>query len=156
MSQILIISIVTFLHNLFTAIWIGGMIALLISVLPSIRKNLGHTPEAKQLTDDIKNRLSKIVFLSILILFITGLLLSNRSSLYEGPLALTNDYTLLLNIKHLCYIVMLVIAIIRGRFLERIIKNSNPKFKKINVGLLIVNIFVGSFVLFLSGYISLL
>ena len=156
MSQILIIAIITFIHNLFTAIWIGGMIALLISVLPSIKKQLGHTPEAKQLTDEIKNRLSKIVYLSIFMLLITGLLLSNRSPLYQGPLNLSNDYSLMLNIKHLCYLAMLAIAVVRSKFLDKLVSMKSPKYKKVNGGLLVVNILIGSVVLFLSGYISLL
>jgi len=37
-----VFAIVTFLHDLFTAVWIGGVITLGITVLPSAKKVLGN------------------------------------------------------------------------------------------------------------------
>jgi putative copper export protein len=51
--QIVLPVLVTFLHDLFTAIWIGGLIVLGVTVLPVIRKQKQQT---KELSKNIQKR----------------------------------------------------------------------------------------------------
>ena len=41
-SKQIVFALVTFLHDLFTAVWIGGLVTLALSVLPSARAVLGR------------------------------------------------------------------------------------------------------------------
>ena len=103
MANIYIFGIISFLHNLFSAIWIGGLIALALTVIPSVIKVMGKTPEAKRLLNQIKKRLSVLVYISIFVLLVTGLLLSKHSTVYGGFSFAKNTYTTLLTVKHILY-----------------------------------------------------
>lgn len=35
----IVMNVMRFLHNLFTALWIGGLLTMVLAVLPGIRKN---------------------------------------------------------------------------------------------------------------------
>ncbi len=47
-AQTIIFALVTFLHDLFTAVWIGGLITLGLTVMPSVKKVLGKGPQTKK------------------------------------------------------------------------------------------------------------
>ena len=87
---------------MFSEIWIGGLIALGLSIMPSIVKAMGRTPESKKLLDQIKKRLSILVYISVLMLLVTGLLLAKHSKVYQG-FSFSNEYTTLLAVKHILY-----------------------------------------------------
>ena len=42
---------ITFLHNLFPAVWIGGLITLGFNLMPSMKQVLGKKPEMKNLAE---------------------------------------------------------------------------------------------------------
>ena len=87
MQNLVIFGSIKFLHDIFTAIWIGGLIVMATCVLPSLRKVLGVNPQTKMVSDAIMSRLSKLVMVSMIGLLLTGVLLSNRSPLFDGFLA---------------------------------------------------------------------
>ena len=58
--QIVLPVLVRFLHDLFTAVWIGGLITVGAVVLPAMKKQ-GN----KELAKNIQKRLNKIVIVSI-------------------------------------------------------------------------------------------
>lgn len=76
-TNVIIFGLVTFLHNLFTVIWIGGLIVLGITVLPAVQTVMGQGLQSKQLMDTIQRRQSLLVYVSIV-----GLIV--RSMLWEG------------------------------------------------------------------------
>ena len=154
MDQIMIVSIVMLLHNLFTAIWIGGMFTLLFTVLPTLKKELGQDPKTQQLVLAIQKRLSLLVYFSILILLVTGLMLANRSPLYSGVLSTSNSYSLWLTVKHILYALMIVVAVARSQLIDRM-SLSKPQNQKVKMFLLVTNVCLAVIVLFLSGYILL-
>ncbi len=154
MANMIVLSLVRFLHDAFTAIWIGGMFIQLSVVLPSVKNTLGKGPESKKLVDVIRTRLSKLAWVCIVGLLITGILLSNSSPLFTGFLVVSSTYNLLLTLKHLIIAVMVIIAFMRGFVLPRKMNPNNRTHQKINMLLLVVNVILGLGVLLVSGSLS--
>jgi len=84
LANIFIFGLVKGLHDLATAIWIGGLIRLSFVVLPTFRSRLKNNKELGQLLMDIQKRLPLLVSISIPILVITGILESWHSPAFQG------------------------------------------------------------------------
>lgn len=149
MPKQIVFAIVTFLHDLFTVIWVGGLITLGVVVLPSARKVLGMGPDTKKLMDVIQRRLSVMVYISIAGLLATGLLLSNRSPAFQGLFRFGNAYSFVLAFKHLLVLLMVGVALLRSLALRRV---SGPAQERLKAALLFLNIALGVLVLILSGF----
>jgi putative copper export protein len=145
-------AIITFLHDLFTAVWIGGVITLGITVLPSAKKVLGMGPQTKKLMDAIQKRLSVLVYVSIVGLLLTGLLQANRNPAFQGLFSFGNSYSAVLTIKHILVLAMVAVALFRSLVLGRRSGPSTPSQEKLKAGLLFLNIILGVAILLLSGF----
>ena len=152
MASLFILGLVKFLHDLFTATWIGGLFTLAIVVLPSIKKTQGMNPESKKLIMAIRKRLNGIVWISIIGLLVTGILLSNSSPLFGGLFSISNEYSILLTIKHIVIALMVIIVIVRGHVLSRLTNTPPQKIEKISKVLMMLNLIFGIVVLLLSGF----
>ncbi|MHA1137110.1 MAG: CopD family protein [Candidatus Thorarchaeota archaeon] len=152
MAILLVLGLVKFLHDLFTATWIGGLFTLAIVVLPSIKKTMGMNPESKKLIMTIRKRLNGIVWISIIGLLVTGILLSNSSPLFGGLFSIANEYSILLTIKHIVIALMVIIVIVRGHVLPRMTNTPPQKIEKISKVLMMLNLVFGIVVLLLSGF----
>ncbi len=148
----LMLGFVKFLHDLFTAVWIGGLFILGVAILPSINRALGSQPEKKAVMDTIRKRFSIVVYISILGLLVTGIMLSNRSPLFLGYFNLSNEYSFLLAIKHLLIVLMVVLTVVRSVLLPRLTSLTPPRKMKLNGVVLFANIILGLLVLLLSGF----
>jgi len=151
--------LISFLHNVFTALWIGGMMTLAFAVLPAIMKTLGKSKETQALNSLIKKKLSLLTYISLVGLIITGLLMSNKatqSGLYTGFLSFGNEYSILMSIKHLLYFLMIFLSLFRSQIVDRVKKFTPEQKQKLNMLTLLLNILAGLSVLFLSSYVSVL
>ncbi len=158
-SAIIAPILINFLHNVFTALWIGGMLTLAFTVLPAMRKVLGKSKETQALNSMIKKKLSLLTYISIIGLIITGLLMSNRSvlsGLSTGFLSFGNEYSTLMSIKHLLYFLMVFLSLFRSQIVDRVKKFTPEQKQKLNMLTLLLNILAGLAVLFLSSYVSVL
>ena len=156
MPKEFVFAIVIFLHDLFTAVWIGGLITLGITVLPSVKTVLGMGPQTKKLMDAIQKRLSVLVYVSIVGLVLTGLLLSNRSPAFQGLFSFANTYSTVLSLKHVLVLAMIAVALLRSLVFGRRSEPPAPTQEKLKVGLLFLNIALGIGVLLLSGFAAAL
>jgi len=148
----IVFAFVIFLHNLFTTVWVGGLITLGVIVLPSARKVLGMGPETKKLMDAIQKRLSVLVYVSIVGLVLTGILMANRSPAFQGLFSFGNTYSTVLTFKHILVLAMVAIALFRSLALGRRKGPASPKQEKTKAMLLFLNIALGIAVLLLSGF----
>lgn len=148
----IVFAIVTFLHDLFTAVWIGGLITLGFTVLPSAKKVLGMGPQTKKLMDAIQKRLSVLVYVSIVGLALTGMLQANRNPAFQGLFSFGNSYSTVLTFKHILVLVMVAVALYRNLVLGRRSGPSTPSQEKLSAGLLFLNIILGVVVLLLTGF----
>jgi putative copper export protein len=151
-SKQIVFAIVTFLHDLFTAVWIGGLITLGITVLPSAKKVLGMGPQTKKLMDAIQKRLSVLVYVSIVGLVLTGFLQANRNPAFQGLFSFGNPYSTVLTLKHILVLAMVAVALFRSMVLGRRSGPSTPAQEKLKAGLLFLNIVLGVAILLLSGF----
>jgi putative copper export protein len=140
------------LHDLFTAVWIGGLITLGFTVLPSARHVLGMGPETKKLMNTIQKRLSPLIYVSIAGLIVTGMLLSRRSPDFQGLFGFGSAYATVLSLKHVLVALMIGIALYRSLVLGSRSAPFSPRQEKLKVGLLLVNVVLGIAVLLLSGF----
>jgi len=147
---------VLFLHNLFTVVWIGGLITLGVVVLPVTSKTLGKGAKTKELIDKIQNRLSVFVYVSMLGLLGTGMLLARRAPQFGGLFSFANGYSIVLAIKHVVVILMVVIALCRRIALKQRGDKLQPRRRKAGLGLLYANVVLGIVVLLLSAMSAVL
>ncbi|MBS3794161.1 MAG: CopD family protein [Candidatus Thorarchaeota archaeon] len=155
MANLIVMILMRFLHNLFTVMWIGGMIVLGIGILPVIQTTV-EKGERMKMVEAIRIRMNKLVAMSIIGLFLTGLFMSNASPSFEGYLSLANQYSTILSIKHVAVGVMVIITLVRNRMLSNLKSKARKKQQKITALLLIVNIIIGILVLFLSAWTAAL
>ncbi len=150
--QSIVFPIIRFLHNLFTAVWIGGLILLPLVILPAIKKN-PKIQEPKMVIRTIQNRLKVPAIISMIGLALTGLLLSRRTPGFSGLFDFSNQYMRLLSIKHILMIVMVILALTRLTLNKKNEKQPNPKLEKISMLVLVINAIFALAVLFLSAYL---
>lgn len=158
-SPIFLQTMVGFLHDVFTAMWIGGMIALMFSVIPAMKKVLGKSKESHMLNMQIKKRLSLFTYVSMVGLIITGLMMSKKAQttgLYTGFFSFGTEYSTLLSIKHILYILMVGLAIFRSLIVDKLEKLDHEVKMKLSIYTLILNIIAGLVVLYLSANIAVL
>jgi putative copper export protein len=151
MQKTLVFGVIKALHDLFTALWIGGLLTTAFSFMPVFKKSKGQSPESKQLLVGYQRRLRVVFLISVIGLWITGLLLGRGSAAYDGFLSFSTTYNSIVSIKHLLIFVMMAVGVYRGFVLGSKIEEFQPKQQKIYTGLLMLNSFLGIVVLVLSG-----
>ncbi len=149
-------ALLAFLHNLFTAAWVGGMIAMAIAVAPAIRAVAGQGQKGQDLQKAIFRRLSVVAKLSILGLVATGVLIARRSAKWEGLFNLSDAYHIVLSIKHALVIAMIAIAAARASMLSRRGVTLSRHAARVANTLLIINAALGVAVLALGSYAGVL
>jgi len=151
-----VFGMVTFLHDLFTAVWIGGLIMMGITLIPAVRKTLGRGPQVKELMDAIQRRQSILVYISIAGLILTGFLQARRSPAFVGLFSFANTYSMALAVKHILVAAMVAISLYRSLAVGRRGQPLTPSQEKLSAGLLFLNIGMGITVLLLSGLLAAL
>ncbi|MCA9979059.1 MAG: CopD family protein [Anaerolineales bacterium] len=146
----------TFLHDLFTAVWIGGLIIIGITVMPAARQALGKGPQMKKLMDTIQKRHSVYVYVSIAGLLVTGVIQAKQAAAFQGLFRVGNAYSAALTFKHILVLIMIAIALYRSLVLGSKGKQSTPAREKLSVRLLFLNIILGIAVLLASGFTAAL
>jgi uncharacterized membrane protein len=150
------LTLVTFLHDLFTVVWIGGLIAIGISILPATRQALGQGPQMKQLMDQVQKRQGLLVYVSIVGLLITGVIQARQATSFQGLFRFSNAYSAALTIKHILVLAMIAIALYRSLVLGRKGEASTPAQEKLSVRLLFINVALGIAILLASAYTAVL
>jgi putative copper export protein len=151
MPKQLIFGTIKSLHDLFTALWVGGLLTTTITFLPTLKSVTDKSMAFRKLLPSYHRRLRVIALVSMIGLWVTGLLLSRQSTAFAGLFDFSTTYNVLLSSKHLIIIVMVLIALYRGFVLGKKVENFTAKEQKLYVSLLIITTILGVSVLFLSG-----
>jgi len=144
------LAIIAFLHDLFTATWIGGMIAIGLTFRPALVQVLGQTPQTKKILNLMQKRQSVLAYTSMIGLALTGILMVKGNPNFLGLFHFGNPYSNLLSTKHLLGIVMIILALTRTLVLSK--GKSTPQRAKLSAILLYINIALGVIVLLLSAF----
>ncbi|MHA1202093.1 MAG: hypothetical protein ACTSQ4_06205 [Candidatus Heimdallarchaeaceae archaeon] len=151
------LTLINFLHELFTVLWIGGMLLLVFVIMPILKKQF-EGEKLSQINKMIQNRLSIFTYVSIVVLMATGLLLTKLTDPSGTTyfISFVSTYATLLSIKHILFILMALIAIFRSAILDRI-KGIEKKVRgKTSKILLLLNVIFAIVVLFLSSYLGVI
>ncbi|MCD4672199.1 MAG: hypothetical protein K8R77_06015 [Anaerolineaceae bacterium] len=151
-AQLYILTLVTFIHNLLTAVWVGGLFTLTITLMPASRKALGMGPEMINLLEKVKEHHRRFIYVAIQGLLATGLFLGKSNPIPKSLFSFTNPYDSAMTIKLILLVAMTVIAIMRSRRPHK--KSESGKPDKTNMILMVANLFLGLVVLLLSGYMD--
>jgi uncharacterized membrane protein len=103
------LTIAFWLHMLATVVWIGGLAALSILVLPAARKALDASAYAA-LIESIQRRLDPLGWLCLLLLVATGLVQMSANPNYRGFLAINNQWAVAILIKHIVFAGMTAVS----------------------------------------------
>jgi uncharacterized membrane protein len=174
MTQTTIYALIVFLHDLFTAIWIGGLFFLVAIYFPVVRAMQESTPALKRVGIAVQNRLRVFVYVSIIGLFITGILLGRQNGSSGGLINFSTPYNTVLSIKHLVIFAMIVIGGVRSTKIHRdyikLFSSASPKMnegslegekkmmkmkaEKKSALFVLINLMLGILVLLLTGFLA--
>lgn len=141
------------LHLLATVVWIGAMIVLLFVIIPSAKEVLGTDSTFKKLIKSTGKRMTFLVNVSIVVLIITGIVLSISAD--EN----STGWSITLMIKHAVVFAMVAIHFCRNKViapkLEQMAIKEPPsesliKLQKFQMNLVWVVLTLGILVLLLS------
>ena len=141
------------LHDLFTVVWVGGLVVFSITVFPAMREVLDGK-EARRMMQAILRRQRVWVFICIVGLFITGVIQARAVPGFHGLLKFDTTYSLLTSIKHLLMAVMTIIAIFRSVVFMKKAKANSPSSEHNGMPLIVLNAVLGVIVLLLSGLMT--
>lgn len=153
-TKLLVSALVATLHNLFTIIWMGGLLITVLSFLPALKKALGPGPQVKKVMAAFQQKQSICVYISIIVLVITGLMLGKQNENFASLFKFQNLYSWILSIKHILVILMIVISIFRSQIVNLIAVNNPKKQEKLNFILLISNTALAFLVIISSSFLT--
>jgi len=148
------LAIFTFLHDLFAATWIGGMIAVGLSFHPAAVKVLGQSPQTKKLISTMQKRQSILAYISMTGAAITGAPIAKQDAAFSGMFHWSNVYTSMVSTKSILVILMIILALVRTLVLGK--GQPTPQRSKLSIQLLYLNIVLGIGVLLLSSFCAVL
>jgi uncharacterized membrane protein len=99
------LSLVYWLHMLATVVWIGGLAALVILVLPAARRALDAQAYASFLAG-LQRRLDPLGWFCLVVLAGSGMIQMGSNPNYQGFLAIRGQWATALILKHLAFLVM--------------------------------------------------
>jgi uncharacterized membrane protein len=155
-EKTIVFSLMTFLHDLFTVIWMGGLIVAAISFMPAVKEALGPGPQVKKVMAAFQKRQSAWVFISMVGLILTGLVMTHRSADFEHLFGWGNPYSVALSLKHILVIGMIAATLYRALVLGRAGAGMTPEQERLNRALLMTNVALAVTVLLLSGLVAAL
>lgn len=147
------------LHLIATVIWIGGITFILFIAIPSAKQVLGA--EAGKLMGEISKRFTPIANYSIILLIVTGAVLTAVNKQFLGIGNFGNSWSLGLIMKHVLVFVMVAVHFYRGLVLAPKIAKTDAvsektSLQKLSLNLVKVNFCLGAIVLLLSGIMSVI
>jgi len=102
---LLALSLTYWLHMVATVVWLGGLAALSILVLPSAQSSL-ESDAYSRLLEAIQRRLDPLGWLCLAVMVGTGLFQMSANPNYQGFLAINNRWAVAILTKHLVFFAM--------------------------------------------------
>jgi uncharacterized membrane protein len=155
-GKLIVFSLVSFLHDFFTVVWMGGLIVTAFVFLPSVKEVLGATPQTKKVIATFQKKQSVWVYVSMVGLIVTGLLMVNRSPEYIHLFSFANPYSVALSIKHLLVLVMIGLSLYRSLVLGGQKGPMTPEKERLSARLLLTNAILAIVMLLNSGIVAAL
>jgi uncharacterized membrane protein len=103
------LSLAYWLHMLATVVWIGGLVTLVILVLP-VAKRLLEPDLFAQFLEGLQRQLDPLGWLSLSVLLVTGLFQMSANPNYNGLLSISNRWAASILIKHVLFLGMIAVS----------------------------------------------
>jgi len=149
-------AVVSFFHDLFTVIWMGGLLVTVMSYLPALKDALGNGPQTRKTILAFQKRQSVWVYISMGGLILTGLLMSKQNADFVHLFGFGDAFSTVLSIKHILVVIMIGLTLYRSLFVNRPREGMPPKNEKLSFQLLLINAGLAVAVLFTSGLVAAL
>lgn len=110
MDNVFVKTLIDWLHIMATITWIGGMFTNFIILRPALGKALSPA-DAGKLMGVVMKRTRIVVYISIVVLGVTGIPLKIINENYISIINFENSWEIVSFIKHLCYGIMVLLAV---------------------------------------------
>lgn len=110
--QPLYLALSYFAHLIATVVWIGGLITLTVFVWPETKRALANNPAIYAFLTRVRKRFVPLTNLSLVVLVFTGFFQMTASKYYDGFLALENDWSRLMLLKHIAIFGMVICGLV--------------------------------------------
>lgn len=147
------------LHLGAAVFWIGGIAFILLIAIPASKSVPGN--DSGLIMGEIAGRFGPLANWCILLLIVTGILMTGLAARYSGVMHQDNNWTIVLLVKLALVSAMVGIHFYRGLVLGRMIARvengaGKSSLQKLSLNLVKVNLALGSAILLLSGALSYL
>lgn len=160
----MLLAVVYWLHMLATVVWIGGLAALSLLVIPAARSALDSAAYGALLLQ-IQRRLQQVGWFSLAVLGLTGMFQMSANPQYTGFLEVGSEWATAILTKHLVIGLMIAVSaymtwgvlpgLQRNAFLRAAGKSTGPDFKHLERRedwLLRINLLLSVIVLLLTAW----
>lgn len=110
MDNVFVNTLIDWLHIMATITWIGGMFTNFIVLIPAMSKALSPV-EAGKFIGAMMKRFKIVVYISIVVLGVTGIPLKIINPNYISIINFENNWEVVSFIKHICYGILVLLAI---------------------------------------------
>ncbi|MBK8022234.1 MAG: CopD family protein [Chloroflexi bacterium] len=97
-----------FFHLVATVFWLGGLVIMVLLVLPTARQLVADQPLLYALLNRLRRRFVPLSNLSLAVLVATGLIQMSGDPNYDGLLTFDNEWSRVMLLKHFAIIGMVV------------------------------------------------
>lgn len=157
------LSLVNWLHLFATVAWIGGMTTNVLVLLPSVRETL-EPPAAGRFLGAVMRRFRRLVYGSILLLLLSGALMTALNENYLGPGQFGNTWSQVILVKHVFVATLVLVAVyafeaLAPRVSRLAAKGPSPelaRLQRLQLRLAATGLLLGLIILFLTGMASAL
>ena len=105
------VALTYWLHMLATAMWVGSLAAIMLLILPAMKRALDAETQLLFL-ETIEKRLEPITWFSISLLILTGLFQMSVNPHYDGFLSMSTQWSLAILTKHILGMILIVVSAI--------------------------------------------
>lgn len=110
MDNLFVKTLIDWLHIMATITWIGGMFTNFIILRPAMTKALSPA-EIGKMMGPLMKRFKIVVYISIVVLGVTGIPLKIINPNYISIINFENSWEIVSFIKHICYGVLVLLAV---------------------------------------------
>lgn len=109
-TQLVVLSLVNWLHLAATVTWLGAMFTNMLVLMPATRETL-DPPVMGRFIGSFMKKFRPLVYRSIIVLVVSGIIMMLLNRHYLGAFDFGNLWTWLLLVKHVLIIIMVVMAV---------------------------------------------
>ena len=97
-----------FFHLIATAVWIGGLLLMVLLVIPETRRAMQQSPGLYDLLTRLRKRMAPLFNLSLAVLIVTGMFQMSLDPNYDGLMQFDNEWSRVILFKHIALVGLVI------------------------------------------------